>query len=170
MATVKVKGLSQIQSNIRKFITKELRKKELRQGVGNLVVASIRAKSLGMPATSTRKWRKKYDSLNTTHPTYGRNKINITFTGELLEDLQKNVKSQSTGGKFVYVIKHSDKLHKKYNGVSGKIGTRTKYSTISDGLINKWGYDYLTFDDKTLTKVVSYINKEITKSFKNFGK
>jgi len=63
---------------------------------------------------------------------------------------------------------HSDKLHKKYNGVSGKIGSRSKYSDISDGIINKWGYDYLTFDNKTLNKVVSYINKEIVKSFKNF--
>lgn len=168
MATVKVKGLKQINSAIRKFITKELRRKELRQGVGEIVVQSIRAKRFGSPATSTKKWRKRYDSLNTTHPTYRRNNINITFTGELLEDLQKNIKSKSTSGKFEYIISHSDKLHKKYNGVSGKIGSRSKYSDISDGIINKWGYDYLSFDNKTLNKVVSYINKEIIKSFENF--
>lgn len=168
MATVKVKGLKQINSAIRKFITKELRRKELRQGVGEIVVSSIRAKRFGTPARSTKKWRKRYDSLNTTHPTYRRNNINITFTGELLNDLQKNIKSKSTSGKFEYIISHSDKLHKKYNGVSGKIGSRSKYSDISDGIINKWGYDYLSFDNKTLNKVVSYINKEIVKSFKNF--
>ena len=170
MAKVKVKGLKRIQSNIRKFITKELRKKEIRQGVGEIVVNSIRATKFGAPAKSTKKWRKRYDSLNVTHPTYSRNKINITFTGELLQDLQKNIKSSSTAGRFVYVIEHSDKLHKKYNGVTGKIGSRSRYSDISDGIINKWGYKYLTFDDKTLAKVISYINTEIKKSFKNFGK
>jgi len=170
MATVKVTGLKQIQSSIRKFITKELRRKDLRENVGKLVVDSIRSKRFGSPTKSTRKWRERYDSLNTTHPRYSRNNINITFTGELLVDLEKNIKSNSTGSRFQYVISHSDKLHKKYNGVSGKIGSRSKYSDISDGLINKWGYDYLTFDDKTLTKVVSYINKEIVKSFKNFNK
>lgn len=170
MAKVKVKGLKRIQSNIKKFITKELRKKEIRQGVGEIVVNSIRATKFGTPAKSTKKWRKRYDSLNVTHPTYSRNKINITFTGELLQDLQKNIKSSSTAGRFVYVIEHSDKLHKKYNGVTGKIGSRSRYSDISDGIINKWGYKYLTFDDKTLAKVISYINTEIKKSFKNFSK
>lgn len=172
MATVKVKGLKQINSAIRKFITKELRRKELRQGVGEIVVKSIRAQRFRSLSSdeSYYKWRKIYDNpkLNKTHPKYKRNNINITFTGELLNDLQKNIKSKSTSGKFEYIISHSDKLHKKYNGVSGKIGSRSKYSDISDGIINKWGYDYLSFDNKTLNKVVSYINKEIVKSFKNF--
>lgn len=170
MAKLKVKNLKQVTSSVRKFITKELRSKEIRQGVGEIVVKSIRAQMFGVPAKSTKKWRERYDSLNTTHPTYKRSKINITFTGELLEDLQKNVRANATSGRFVYVIEHSDKLHKKYNGVSGKIGSRSKYSDISDGIINKWGYNYLKFDDKTLAKVISFINSEITKKFKNFGK
>jgi hypothetical protein len=168
MAKVKVTGLKQVQSKIRKFITKELRKKELRQGVGEIIVQSIRATRFAEAKTSTKKWRKRYDSLNTTHPAYRRNDIRITFTGELLQDLQNNVKAKSTSGKFEYIIEHSDKLHKKYNGVSGKIGSRSKYSDISDGIINKWGHDYLKFDNKSLNKVISYINKEITKSFKSF--
>lgn len=168
MAKVKVTGLKQIQSSIRKFITKELRRKDIRDGVSSIVVESIRKKNFGTPAKTTKKWRERYDSVNPTHSTYSRNKINITFTGELLNDLQKNIRANSTAGKFNYIMEHSDKLHKKYNGVSGKIGSKTKYSVISDGIINRWGYDYLTFDDKTLTKVVSYINKQIVISFKNF--
>ena len=173
MAKLKVKNLKQVTSSVRKFITKELRSKEIRQGVGEIVVKSIRAQRFRSLSSdeSYYKWRKIYDNpkLNKTHPTYKRSKINITFTGELLEDLQKNVRANSTSGRFIYVIEHSDKLHKKYNGVSGKIGSRSKYSDISDGIINKWGYNYLKFDDKTLAKVLSFVNKEIVKRFNKFN-
>ena len=169
-AKVRVKGLKQVQASIRKFITKELRKPAVRVGVGKIVVDDIRARSFGAPAKSTREWRRRYDGLNTTHKTYNRGKINITFTGELLNDLNKNVKTDSTGGTFKFVFEQSDKLHKKYNGVSGKIGSRTKYSTISSGLISKLGYDYLEISDKTLTKVIKFIQISIEKSYVNFNK
>jgi len=169
MAKVKVTGLKKVRSDIRKFITKELRQKELRAEVGDIVVQSIRATKYGTPAASTKKWRKRYDKLNKTHDTYRQNNINVTFTGELLNDLAGNVKAKSTGGQFVYVVEHSSKLHKKYNGVSGKIGKRVKYSTISDGIINKHGYDYLNISKGTLKKVVSHINRTLEIRFKSFN-
>ena len=45
MATVKVKNLKQVQSSIRKLITKELRSKEIRKEVGEFVVSDIRNKT-----------------------------------------------------------------------------------------------------------------------------
>jgi hypothetical protein len=170
MANVKVKGLKRVKSNIRKFITRSLRDPVVRKGVGKIVVDNIRAKNFGPPAKTTKKWRERYDGLNATHPTYARNKINITFTGELLNDLQNNVKSKSTGGQFNYIFEQSNKLHKKYNGVSGKIGSRSKYSEISDGIINKWGYDYLKIDDKTLTKVIKFIQTKVEANYVKFNK
>ena len=78
MAIIKVKNLKKIQLQIRKKITQALRTKEMRSGVGNVVVEEIRKGDFGAPSEGYRQWREENDGLNTTHPKYERNKINKT--------------------------------------------------------------------------------------------
>ena len=165
MARVKVKGLRQVQTRIRKEITKELRRKETRELLGSNVVTAIKAKSLGKPAESTLKWRKRYDPLNKTDKTYSRNNINLTFTGELLGDLEKNTKVATTGKQIVYTFENSDKLHKKYQGVTKKIGSRSPYSLIAKGL-NKLGYEYPFIDKKTIELLNKLIEENLRKALR----
>ena len=150
MATLKVKNLKNVEKaltrNIRVKINKIFRDKSLRSDVGEIVAKDIKAQSWGEPETSTLRWRKLYQQYNKTDHKYKQNKINITFTGELLEDLSKNVKAIPT--KKSFEIKQSDKLHKKYKGKKKLLGKkRSKYSDIHDGL-ESLGYDYLNIRDK----------------------
>lgn len=168
MAKVKVTGLKNIQSNIRKFITKELRSKETREMVGNIVADEIQATRFKTAASSTQKTRKYLEKYNKTHPTYARSKINITFTGELLDDLRRNVKVSTTKG-FFFIISQSDKLHKKYKGKKKSIGKkRAKYSEISDNLINKLDIQYLTLKKTSINELLGKLRKSVLNSFKNF--
>lgn len=190
---VKVTGLKNFQSQIVKEIRKILRDKTTRQSVGRIVVAGIRSSSFGEPSNVTMQFRKFFEQYNKTHPEYRRSNINITFTGELLNDLQKNVKADFGGGKNEYIIEHSGKLHKGYDsGEARKKGkrkievtslkskktreTRQKYSRqrisyqmISEYLIEK-GYDYLQLNDATINRVLRYINirlkGQLVKKFK----
>jgi hypothetical protein len=160
---VKVTGLSKIQSKLRREITKILRQKEVRQSVGRIVVSGIRSNSVPVQSQVTKAFRKYFEKYNKTHPDYRRSRINITFTGELLNDLQKNIKASTTAGKFDYIIEHSDKLHKRYKTGKkrkGKKSDRIAYSLISEYLIEK-GYDYLQLDDKTINRVLRYINLKL---------
>lgn len=169
MAKIKVTGLNKIKSNIRKFVTKELRDKTLRNTIGRVVVEDIRKTTFRAAAPSTQKYRAYLEKYNKTHKTYNRTKINVTFTGELLNDLLKNVKFQSKRGVVSYIISQSTKLHKKYKGKKKGIGKkRSSYADISDGLINKRKIPYLTLQDKTLSKVLKLIRKTIESKYKNF--
>jgi len=165
MAKVKVTNLKRVSTRIRKAITKAARDKVVREAVGEAAVDGIKSSSFGTPAPSTVDWRKRYEKTNETDKSYKRNKINITFTGELLNDLANNVKVSTTGGAIRYIIEHSKKLHKKYNGVKKKIGKRVPYKTISKG-VQGHGYEYLTFTKKTKDKILKAFKKAIFNKLK----
>ena len=166
MAKVKSKGIDQLTRKLNRdlkiMLNKLFRDKNLRLQIGAIVANDIKKNvSFGSPATSTLKWRKRYGPLNNTDPAYSQGKLNAVFTGELLNDLATNVKGVTTTKSFD--IEHSDKRHKKYQGVTKKIGSRSPYSEISKGLIDVLGYDYMKISDKARTKIVNLIRQEITK-------
>ena len=173
MAQLKIKNLKQIETSIRKRITKQLRSKDVRQGVAQIVVDDIKATSLGTPAEFTKDMRQYLEQFNRTDPKYRRNKITANFTGELLQDLINNVKAKFGGGKSSFVIEHSNKSHKPYKQGKRKLkfskkkiakADRVSYRFISNNLINKLGYDYLNFSDKTQAKVIKFIRDKIFKN------
>lgn len=163
MAKLRITNLKQVQTSIRKKITKQLRTEEIRTGVAEIVVKEIRDGDFGRPSDSYRDWREENEGRNDTHKKYNIDKINITFTGELLEDLIDNTRANFKDGKAQFVLEHSDKLHKAYKLKKGKT-KRAKYSDISAGVSKV--YDYLKFSDKTQGKVIEFIRKKILKNLK----
>lgn len=189
MATLRLTNVKQLQSGIRKVVTKQARSKEVREAVGTSVVKQIQAERVPVTSEMTKKIRKYLELANKTDPAYNRNFINITFTGELLADLKRNVKASFTKSKITYVIEHSDKLHKKYKKPTiaqlktigggtkrrkkGAVkrsrtfkGERKTYKQISDYVIAK-GYKYLTFSRKTKQVVLNSIRRTIFRNFNN---
>jgi hypothetical protein len=172
---VKVTGIKQLNSKLTKEIRKILRDKTTRQSVGRIVVAGIRSMQKPVQSQVTIAFRKYYEKFNKTHPEYRRSNINITFTGDLLNDLQKNIKADFSGSKNEYVLEHSDKKHKKYKTAKKRKKKKSKttealtHQMISEYLIEK-GYDYLQLDDKTINRVLRYINirlkNQLSKVFK----
>lgn len=160
MARIRVSGLKGIKSSIRKEITKELRAKELRQTMGALVAESIKDNPQGSASKGTVKWRKRYERLNATDPKYNLLTINFTFTGELLEDLKKNVRVATERGKIIFTFANSDKRHRKYQGVTKKIGSRSKYSEIEKGL-RDLDYDYPRLEDGVIEKITKFVREKI---------
>lgn len=162
MAKLKITNLKQVQTKIRQDLTKILRSKEVRQTVGEIVVSQIQEEITPVTSEKTIAMRKYYEKKNKTSAKYMREFINITFTGELLNDLMKNVKARFTGGNSDYVIEHSDKTHKKYKKPNGKTtgGSPKKYKEIQ-GYLEKLGYDYLKFSDKSKERVIEFIKKSL---------
>jgi hypothetical protein len=170
MAKIKIKGVKEVSDklnrNIRIELNKILRDPALRQKVGQIVVDDIKANvDFGSPAPKTLKWRETYDQINATDPAYSRNKLNAVFTGELLEDLKNNVRAFPT--ELTFEIAHSDKRHKKYQGVTKMIGSRSKYSEISKGLVKDLGYNYFKLTNKAKDKITELIKEELFKLLTN---
>lgn len=163
MAKLRVKNLSQVQNKIRRNLTSSLRKKTMRDGVGKIIVDEIRESDFGRPSDRYRDWREDNQSLNNTHKKYEIDKINITFTGELLDDLQKNVKLNSTTGNAEYVLEHTNKMHKAYKTQKGKT-KRTTFKKISEGVLRY--YKYMTFSSKSKKKVLQFIKENLLKDIK----
>lgn len=168
MATIKVKGLEQLRksvnSKLKVAINKTLRDKSLRKFVGETIRDDIRKNFKGIPQQSTVKYRTYLEQFNSTHPDYSKGKINITFSGELLEDLAKNVKADTT--KLMLIVEHSDKKHRLY-----KVGNKRKrkgarkkssYSEISQG-IQDHGYDYLQISDQASKLITNDIKETLFK-------
>ena len=166
MATIKLKNLKNVQRDVafklKVKIRQLLRSNQVRNVVGAMVIKDIKDNiTFGAPEKSTLRWRERYDPLNTTDPAYSRTKLNAVFTGELLNDLATNVKADTISSSFV--IEHSNKKHKKYQGVTKKIGSRSSYSDISKGLIEDLRYDYLKISKQGRTKITAYIKSELLK-------
>lgn len=167
MARIKVTGIDQVSSRIKKEINKAVRDEETRLEIGEIITNDIKNTSFGEPSKKTKEWRDRYDKYNRTDPLYNKNEIKITYTGELLQDLKENVRVDTTQGEVKFTIQHTERLHKKYNKKNGKIGkSRSKYTDISDGLINKLGYNYLKFSDNALNKVIEFIKDKIASKLK----
>lgn len=166
MAKIKIKNAKQsaiqLRTKLRIAITKLLQSKDLRNKIGKIISEDIKARDFGEPSDRTYKWRQRYDKLNKTDPSYSRGKINVTFTGELLKDLASNVIADTTKKQFI--VANSDNLHKKYQGVTKKLGKkRAKFSEIAEGLIKKMGYDYLSFNKETQNKITRLLQQELNK-------
>ena len=162
MATLKITSasLKKAQSSIRKTITKALRSKDIRAGIGDIVVDAIKASKLGSPAKATVAHRKYLEKYNQTSDAYKRGVVNAIFTGELMKDLANNVKFTTGSDGVGYEIQNSGKKHKKYKGKKKSIGSRTPYKVIQDRLIDL-GYDYLFIEDETVDKLVKFIRKQL---------
>jgi hypothetical protein len=163
MAKLKIKNLKQVQNKIRKDLTKSLRAKSMRDGVGQIVADDIQDSDYGRPSDSYRDWREMNEGLNKTHSKYNTDKINITFTGALLKDLASNVKLSLTGGKAEYVIEQSDKMHKPYKTKKGKTKSAS-FKTIGEG-VSRY-YKYLTFSSKSKKKVLKFIKDNLFNKLK----
>jgi hypothetical protein len=166
MAIIKVNGVKELADKLTRNLRIELNKifssNELRETVGQIIVNDIKKNAdFGKPAPSTKKWRKTYEPHNATDPEYNRDKLNATFTGELLEDLQKNIKGYPT--KLTFEIGHSDKKHSQYKSKDGKIGKKTPYKVISKHLINELGYDYFQLTETAKKLIIEEIKKEFFK-------
>jgi hypothetical protein len=166
-ATLKLnqQKLNRIPSIIRKEVTKELRSKEIRGALGEIVAEEIKQTDQGFPSPGTLDFRERYDTLNKTDPEYNRFQIKMVFTGELLKDLARNVRLSTEGGKIVFTFLNSDKKHKKYQGKTKKIGSQSPYSVIAKGL-NDLGYKYPFITDKALSMAREFVRKTILEKLK----
>jgi len=131
MATLKVTNLNKVKLAVRKRITTQLRTPAIRKGVAMVVVKEIKKTKYGSPSAKYREWRRKNGRYNKLDPKYKLNKINITFTGELLQDLINNVKAKFGDGRADIVLEHSNKTHKKYKISRGDLSTSKKKRTYS---------------------------------------
>lgn len=126
---VKVLGLKKVTSLLRKEIIRELRSKEVRRGIADIVIEAIRNNPIPVTSEVTKSFREYFEQFNTTHPSYRRSQINFTFTGQLLEDLRTNVRLESNRGKgYSFIFEQSNRLHKGYKFRAG-----TKKATGEDG-------------------------------------
>jgi hypothetical protein len=186
MATLKITNLNRVKTAVRKKIITQLRTPAIRKGVAEVVVKEIKATKFGSPSAKYKKWRMKNGRYNKLDPEYKLNKINITFTGELLQDLITNAKAQFSDGRANIFLEHSNKKHKKYKTSRGDLstskrkrtykqiknykkgktakGNRSTYQEISDG-VSKY-YDYLKFSSKTKSKVIKFIKDNLFKNLK----
>jgi len=165
MAKIKVTNLKRIQSALRQKIVKALRDKDIRGEVGTLTGDQIQSTTFKSAAESTQKTRKLLEKKNKTHPTYARSKINITFTGELLDDLRKNVKLEGSGGDYKYIIDNSEKKHKRYKGAKGKlIGKSLSNKQIADYIKKLIPFD--TFKSEFLNKLTKKLQQLLEQKLK----
>jgi len=173
MAKVKVKNLRAVKSSVRKKITKALRSPKIRQEIGQLYKEAVQLTKFPVTSEATKAWRKYLEQANQTAKEYSRNQINVTFTGELLDDLASNVRAKLTSSKAEYQIANSKKLHKKYKKPNGKPvkGKRQSYEEIA-GHLKKLGYDYLdaeylTNNQELFDELKKVIRELIIKEFDN---
>lgn len=157
---LKVKNLKSLTIEIQKRVRKVLRDKDIRDGLGDILVEYIRTQSFGRPAKATIAARKYLEKYNVTDPDYNRSKIKAIFTGKLLEDLASNVKADFKPGKVGYVFEQSNKKHPKYQGKTKKVGSRSSYKAIQEGLENL-GYNYVKIDDATIDKMINFIRSKL---------
>lgn len=185
--TVQVLGLKKVMSALRKEIISELRSKETRAGIADIVIEAIQENKTPVTSQITKDFREYFEQFNRTDPKYSRSQINMTFTGQLLKDLKSNVRLQSIKGSgYAYIFQQSEKTHKGYKFRSsggtfggeiksyksgskigqqkkGKSGTTEKlaFSKISELLIKR-GYNYLDIKAETLTKADEFIQNRLS--------
>jgi hypothetical protein len=186
MARVTIRNLNQLRkklnSKFKVVINKTLRDKGLRLKIGRIIEADIRKNfNKTVKSDATLAFRKYFEQYNETHPTYNRSKINITFTGELLNDLATNVLADTTN--LGFIIGHSDKKHSFYK-TAGKSKRRTvavtslktrkttnravkkTHKEISDYIIKDHGYEYLEVTDDAKDKIIKLVKDSIFDNIK----
>lgn len=168
MAKLRLKNLRRVQSSLRKEIIKASRDKDIRDGVADVIVKSIQDNPVKQAELATIKWREYAKKKNPPDPKHIPDKINFTFTGELMKDLRRNAKVRTIGNSITYVIEQSDRLHKFYKNRKGR-AIRPKKGKSSFKQIYKWlkkkgkKYDYLRFSSKQKAEVASYVKSALLK-------
>jgi hypothetical protein len=123
--------------NIERKLKKVTTSKKLLNQIGEFLVEDVKAttrkgrvvddekfKGNSKLKPSTKKWRKKYETVNSTGEAYSTNKSNLTFTGELINSIVYKI----SGGKLTVFARGT---HSQYTGLKGgKIGKRVKNSDI----------------------------------------
>ena len=169
MATVKVRNIKSVESKIRSrlriLVNKMFRNKPLMNKIGLLIAKSIKDSVYGRASKSWEDRKEVLSQYNKTDPKSDSRVINITFTGAQLNDLATNVKADTT--KKQYIIEHSDKIHKGYNLARGGKSKGIPFKEIADNLINKLGYDYLQFDEKTQKIITKIVKDELVRLIKH---
>lgn len=181
MAKFRLTNLSKVKSDIKKAVRKSARDPEIREGIGTLIVNDIQANPAGSAGEVTKAFREFFEQYNDTDKKYSRGKINITFTGDLMRDLKKNVKANLEGDTVTYVIEQSDKPHKnlksggafKPKTVKGKtkkgktVNRQVKHTHKEIGrFVEKKGYDYLDFPQRLLDKLSRFIQNRLRAKIK----
>lgn len=182
---IQVRGLAdlrrKLKAKFKKVINNTLRDKALRLKIGKVIEQDIRDNFGGnmsvLASQTTREFREYFEQFNKTHPDYRRPKINITFTGKLLEDLANNVKADTT--KLSFIVAHSNKKHPGYKDGGRTFKPRTvqvtslktrkttnrqqkrTYKEIGEFVVDN-GYDYLTVSDRAEKIILDLIKKRIT--------
>lgn len=173
MAKVKIKGIDRVERALKRSIKIETRKlfrdKELRQKIGEMVVDDIKENvDFGLASPATQRARRYLEQFNSTDPKYDRRKIKALFTGQLIDDLGKNIKSDTNNLQFV--IEHSEKNRKKYKKKRGTIGKTMTNQELSKILINDLGYDYILLSDKARSEITELVRDKLTKLIKDINK
>lgn len=184
MANITITGMSalrrKLNSKAKVVINKTIRDKKLRMKIGEIVAQDIRD-NFDEPASDiTEAFRQFFEQYNKTHPDYRRDKINITFTGDLLKDLATNVKADTIN--LGFIVQHSKKPHKNYKS-GGTFSAKTVQVTslkskktrnvtqkrthreISKDIIDR-GYDYLHVTDSAKDKIIKLMRNEIIDKIK----
>ncbi len=98
MAKVKLKGLPEIEKKIERTFDKVSSSKQMRNEIGEFVVGRIQGEARrGRPLNEQRKFpplkestkaiREALASKNPTHPTFSVNRSNLTFSGQLIDNI-----------------------------------------------------------------------------------
>lgn len=170
MAEVKIKGLDKLEIKLKKQVNKGMRRllrsKAARETVAQTAKDEIRKNVFGVAAASTQETRARLEETNKTHPSYNRAAINVTFTGEQIDDLRANLLTGSNA--LGYKIEHGSGKHKQYKNSKGKnIGKKIEYRTLQKHLKTK-GYDYTILTADNRRKIGSKLKKVVDKLFKNY--
>ena len=165
MAKIKVKGINELakrlNANLRITANKLFRDKSLREQIGVLVVKDIKANvDLGSAKSSTIKTREYLEKYNSTDSAYKKSRIKALFTGQLLKDLETNVKSDTNN--FSFDIEQSDKKHTGYKTKNGRT-KKVSFSKLSEYLIDDMGYNYLKLSDKAKTEITKIVRDKFYK-------
>jgi len=157
MAKIQVKGIKQLASrlnaSLRISTNKLFRDTSIRLSIGKIVVSDIKKNvDFGRASQSTIRARKYLEKYNSTDTSYSRSKIKGIFSGELFNDLENNVKGDTNNLEFL--VEHTDKNHKRYQGKNGSIGKSISFSKLSSILIDDMGYDYLQLSSKAKKEIV----------------
>jgi len=165
---IRLKNLNDIHKVIEKRVVDTMRSKHTQKSVTDIFIEGIRDRKF-KASNELRRHRKNYLELgNKTHKKYERPTINITFTGEQLDDLRRGSNLKISKQSAQYTIKHTKGLHKKYKTPKGKSekGKPVPYKTISKRM-EELSYGYLKIPhEKVVKKMIKYLKREIMNRFK----
>ena len=167
MAKVQIRNLDKVRRQVSAKanieINKTLRDAKLKKEIVDQVVNFWRENPVRTAADSTIENRIYLEKYNRTHPSYNLPLINITFTGQQLEDLYRGIISRPTQG--IIEIKNTERVRRRYKGKSGAIGKPIKFSELYEHLASD-GLDYLNLPKKITDKIAEIIRQRLLKVFK----